>query len=132
MQPEVRVREGQAVIINSIRCHSVSQIAALLHRQRWEMLYRDEGISAVGCVPSAAASRAKVRPRHTGRAWRSNWPTVLALMPARLASASCDSCCSRRSCRRRCPSTATNHRCIRLAILAETTLEGAEGRVTAS
>ena len=119
------------MILNSIYCHSVPQIAALLHWQRWEMLYRDEGISAVGCVPSAAASRAKVRPRHTRRAWRSNWLTVPALIPARLASVSCDSRCWRRSCRRRCPSTATNHRCARLAVRAETTLEGAEGMVTA-
>ena len=43
------------------------------------MHYRDEAMSAVGCVPSGAASRAKVRPRHTERSWRSNWPTVPAL-----------------------------------------------------
>ena len=33
--PKTRTREGHMGMINSIRCHSLPQIAALLHRERW-------------------------------------------------------------------------------------------------
>lgn len=34
MQPEIWDRESHTVTLNSIRCHSVPQIAALLYRER--------------------------------------------------------------------------------------------------
>ena len=61
MQPEIRVGESHTVILNSIPCHSVPQIAALVYRECQVVRLPRQRHEGSACVASAAASRDKVR-----------------------------------------------------------------------
>ena len=79
MQPETQVRESQAVIINSIHCHSAPWIDALLHRQRRAMRLARRG-----------HQRGGLRSQRCGEPGQSTTPayrTVLALQLANGAGA---------------------------------------------
>ena len=65
-------REDHMGMINSIRCHSLPQIAALLYRKRRVVRLARRGHESGGLRTERGGEPGQVRPRHTGRAWRSN------------------------------------------------------------